>query len=327
MPGSVATSALTAVVEREALAADLAAGLSREGLKEIPSRWLYDAVGSALFEAITLLPEYGLTAADERLLRRHADDIAAFTPSRVTVAELGSGSGRKTRWVLEALARRQLTTYQPIDVSTSSLDRCRLELSGLRRVRIMPLAMPYLAGLGAVAARRPRQHRLLVLFLGSTIGNFHSDEAVAFLTDVRRHLREGDALLLGADLQQDPARLRTAYDDPAGVTAAFNRNVLARINRELEGTFDPRLFDHEARWNAERQRVEMHLVSRSSQVVAIPGAGLRVAFVRGESIWTESSYKYDAAGILRLAGIAGFRPAAQWIDTVWPFSENLLLAT
>ena len=327
MPVVLATPTRALAMERDALAADVVAGLGGAGQKEIPSRYLYDAIGSALFDAITLLPEYGLTAADERLLQDHAGEITRFTPSRITVVELGSGSGRKTRWILSALGERQATTYHPIDVSESSLERCRGELSELLRVRIAGVALPYLDGLREVTARRRRGHTMLVLFLGSTIGNFRRDEIVPFLRAVRAHLRPGDALLLGADLQQDESRLRLAYDDPAGVTAAFNRNVLARINRELQGRFDPRAFDHEARWDATHRRVEMHLVSRSRQSVAIPGAGLSVRFEAGESIWTESSSKFDGAEIQALAASAGFVPSVQWIDTTWPFAETLLIVT
>jgi len=165
-----------------------------------------------------------------------------------------------------------------------------------------------------------------VLFLGSTIGNFHRDEVVGFLQEVHGLLREDDLLLLGTDLQQDPAALIAAYDDPAGVTAAFDRNVLARINRELEGAFDPRSFDHEARWNAPERRVEMHLVSRQGQTVAVPGAGIVARFFAGESLWTESSCKFDPEEVERLARRAGFACDAQWIDPQWPFAESLLRA-
>ncbi|MGH9870681.1 MAG: L-histidine N(alpha)-methyltransferase [Candidatus Polarisedimenticolia bacterium] len=326
---SHATTILPArtALERAAFAADVRDGLGTPGQKEIPSRYLYDAVGSALFETITHLPEYGLARADQRLLRRHAGRIAGFSDLPVIVAELGSGSGRKTRWVLRELSRRhQAVTYHPIDVSALSLERCRVEMSEIPGVRIAPLRMPYLEGLRRVARRRPSGRALLVLFLGSTIGNFQREEAAGFLMEVRSHLLGRDALLLGTDLQSDPSRLGPAYDDPAGVTAAFNRNVLARINRELKGAFDPRAFDHEARWNAAERRVEMHLVSRHPHTVDIPGARLSARFARGESIWTESSCKFDVAEVDRLASTAGFVREEQWIDGRWPFAESLLRA-
>jgi L-histidine N-alpha-methyltransferase len=330
MPG-IAAPFEAGTIERLAFAADVREGLARRQGKQIPSRYLYDAIGSALFEAITWLPEYGLTAADERLLRRHAVDLAeaATTPSiqgALHVVELGSGTGRKTRHLLEEMGRRRRVLYHAVDVSTLSLARCRLELSGVKGVRVSALPLPYLDGLRRVTSTRRGGSPLVVLFLGSTIGNFQRDEAVGFLREVRALLRGDDLLLLGADLQRDPAALIAAYDDAAGVTAAFDRNVLARINRELEGAFDPRLFEHEARWNAPERRVEMHLVSRQAQTVPVPGAGIVARFFAGESIWTESSCKFDPEEVGRLARRAGFSCDAQWIDPQWPFAETLLRA-
>jgi L-histidine Nalpha-methyltransferase len=311
---------------RPNLAGDIRDGLLRAGQKELPSKYLYDEVGSALFEVISVLPEYGLTRADERLLRRHAPDVVARLKPHVLVAELGSGSGKKTRWLLEALTRRQRTTYCPIELSPTALARCESELGQIEYVSIVGFERPYLDGLLAAASRRQKDDHLLVLFLGSTIGNFDRDAAERFLTKVRRVLYPGDALLLGTDLEKPLPDLLAAYDDPLGVTAAFNLNLLARINRELGADFDLGVFRHEARYNSSEQRVEMHLRSTRDQRVAIPGAGCTVSFVEGETIWTESSHKYRAEDIPGMASRNGFHCDSQWLDSEWPFAENLLIA-
>src|SRR6202049_1069672 len=231
----------TTVVAQHAksdFAGDVRAGLLRTGQKELLSKYLYDEIGSALFEVISVLPEYGLSRADERLLRRHATDIVSRLKSHVLVAELGSGSGRKTRWILEALTRRQRTTYCPIEISPTALARCENELGQIECVSIVGFERPYLDGLLAAAARRNENDHLLVLFLGSTIGNFDRDAAESFLTEVRRILFPGDALLLGTDLEKPLPQLLAAYDDPLGVTRSFNLNLLARINRELCDNFN-----------------------------------------------------------------------------------------
>jgi dimethylhistidine N-methyltransferase len=306
---------------RAAFAADVRAGLSLPR-KQLPARWLYDEVGSALFEAICALPEYGLTRADERILIRHADEILASAGEVWRVAELGSGTGRKTRVILEAAARLGPVSYLPIDVSRAALERCEREMSGLAAVSVRALEMDYLDGLRAI--EREGHGRLLVLFLGSSIGNFDQAAALAFLRDVRAVLAPGDLLLLGADLVKAPELLLEAYDDPIGLTAAFNRNVLARINRELEGSFDVRAFAHEARYDPAAQRVEMHLRATSRQEAAIRAAGLRVTVEAGETIWTESSYKFRMADLERLAQDSGFSAIARWCDDEWPFTEMLL---
>ena len=308
------------------LASDVRAGLLRPGQKELPSKHLYDEIGSELFEVISVLPEYGLTRADERLLRRHAADIVARLGAHVLVAELGSGSGKKTRWLLEALARRQRTTYCPIEISRTALARCESELRQIECVSIVGFERPYLDGLLAAAARRDKNEQLLVLFLGSTIGNFDRDAAERFLGEVRRILFPGDALLLGTDLEKPLPQLLGAYDDSIGVTAAFNLNLLARINRELGADFNLKAFQHVARYNPAHRRVEMHLRSTADQTVTIPAAGCIVAFLKDETIWTESSHKYRAGEVAEMAGRSGFRCDSQWIDTDWPFAESLLIA-
>ncbi len=307
-------------------AAEVRAGLTRFGQKELPSKYLYDAVGSALFEVISVLPEYGLTRADERLLRRYAYDIVDRLPRPVVVAELGSGSGKKTRWILEAVCRRQRTSYYPIEISRSALDMCARELGDIEPMSIVGFEREYLDGLVEVAARRKEQEHILVLFLGSTIGNFDRPAGVDFLRQVRRILSRGDCLLLGTDFEKPTWQLLPAYDDALGVTAAFNLNLLARINRELEGNFVLTDFAHEARFNPKARSVEMHLRSTKSQEVKIRRAGVSVKFREGETIWTESSHKYSPLEVCEIAGKAGFRCEAQFVDDEWPFAENLLVA-
>jgi L-histidine Nalpha-methyltransferase len=307
-------------------AAEVRAGLTHPEQKELPSKYLYDDVGSALFEVISFLPEYGLTRADERLLRRHSSDIVERLATPVAVAELGSGSGKKTRWLLEALCRRQRTTYYPIEISRTALAMCARELGDIDSISILGFEREYLDGLLEVAAkRRPGQH-FLVLFLGSTIGNFDRAAGVNFLREVRRILEPGDSMLLGTDLEKSVVELTAAYDDSLGVTAAFNLNLLARINRELGADFDLNQFEHVARVNCEARRVEMHLRSRRYQTVNIPEAELLIEFRQGETIWTESSHKYSQEEVFQIARAAGFFCEAQWIDEEWPFAESLLIA-
>jgi dimethylhistidine N-methyltransferase len=307
-------------------AADVRAGLTKPGQKELLSKYLYDDVGSALFEVISNLPEYGLTRADERLLRRHGHDIVERLPTPVSVAELGSGSGRKTRHILEALCRRQRTAYYPIEISPSALAMCERELRDIESISILGFEREYLDGLLEVAAHRSTGQHLLVLFLGSTIGNFDRSAGMGFLTEVRRILQAGDALLLGTDLEKSNIQLLHAYDDELGVTAAFNLNLLARINRELDADFNLAQFEHVARINHQDRSVEMHLRSMCRQTVNIPAAELTVDLLEGETIWTESSHKYSPQEMLPMARSAGFRCEAQWIDEQWPFAENLLIA-
>ncbi|MBV8902529.1 MAG: L-histidine N(alpha)-methyltransferase [Acidobacteriia bacterium] len=305
-------------------ARDVRAGLTRAGQKILSCRYFYDDVGSALFDAITCLPEYGLTRSDARLLRRHASDIVARVPARVVLAELGSGSGAKTRPLLEKLRRRQDVVYYPIDVSPAALEHCARELAPLATV--VPLEANYLEGLEQVVERRAAGETLLVLFLGSTIGNFEPDAAIDFLAAARARLAPGDALMLGTDLVKPREQVLPAYDDPAGVTAAFNLNLLGRINRELDADFDLRQFQHLARYDAEAQRIEMHLLSLTGQTVTVRKADLVVEFLPGETIWTESSHKFRPEQIAPIARASGFRLDRQWIDCEWPFAESLLRA-
>jgi L-histidine N-alpha-methyltransferase len=307
-------------------AADVRAGLTKPGQKELPSKYLYDDVGSALFEVISHLPEYGLTRADERLLRRYSSDIVDRIPGPVAVTELGSGSGRKTRWLLEAFCRRQRTSYYPVEISHSALVMCARELSDIDSISIVGFEREYLDGLLEVAAYRKSGQHLCVLFLGSTIGNFDRPAGVKFLSQVRCILQAGDSMLLGTDLEKPSWQLLRAYDDELGVTAAFNLNLLARVNRELGADFEIAQFKHVARINPEARSVEMHLRSNRHQVVSIPAAEVVVEFQEGETIWTESSHKYAQGEIFETARQAGFRCEVQWVDQQWPFAENLLIS-
>lgn len=310
----------------EEFSSDVVVGLSNSGQKELLSKYLYDEVGSALFDVICLLPEYGLGRAGGRLLQKHSAEIVERLPSPVIVAELGSGSGQKTRWLLEALARRQRVNYYPIDISSSALSRCQQELSQIDMVSIVGFERAYLDGLREVAGRRFKDERLFVLFLGSTIGNFDRPAGEQFLRDVRQTLRDGDALLLATDLEKPVPQLLLAYDDPSGVTAAFNKNLLARMNRELDADFDLSRFEHAVRWDEAERRIEMHLRSKVWQRVSIRKAGFRFYLRAGETIWTESSHKYNCEEVVAMGQRTGFRCAGQWSDADWPFAQSLFFA-
>ncbi len=307
-------------------ASEVRAGLTMPGQKELPSKYLYDEVGSALFEVICALPEYGLARAGARLLRQHAEQIVNCLLLPVAVAELGSGTGKKTRWILEALARRQRTTYFPIDISPTALAQSQKELGQIDFVSVVGFERPYLDGLLAAAARRHPGEHMLVLFLGSTIGNFDRPAGEEFLREVRRILQPGDAMLLATDLEKPLTQLIPAYDDPVGVTAAFNLNLLARINRELDGDFNLANFRHEVRWDAQERRIEMHLRSTCRQTATIQKAGITVHLAEGETIWTESSHKYQTEEVVEMAGRTGYRCVAQWVDDEWPFAQSFFLA-
>lgn len=300
-------------------ASDVRAGLAKPR-KELHSKYLYDELGSSLFEAITHLPEYGLTRADERLLQRYSGEIAELLPEQIAVIELGSGVGQKTRHLFEAMPGPGLR-YYPIDVSADALARCERDLSDLAEV--YPLVQSYLDGMARATAERRPGESFLVLFLGSTIGNFERKCAGTFLRDLHRALLPGDLLLLGADLVKEPARMIVAYDDPTGVTGAFNLNLLGRINRELGADFQLRSFEHQALWNHDERRIEMHLRSRLDQTAYIAEADLTVSFRAGETIWTESSHKFHLDELDAMAAQAGFQASGRWVDPDWPFAENL----
>ena len=325
MTRSASAQPETAIAHGEFLS-DVERGLTDASQKYVPSQYLYDAVGSALFEVITLLPEYGLTRADERVLDAWADTLPDYFESTPVVAELGSGSGTKTRRIISALGGDRPSLYYPIDISVTALERCTAELGVNAGLIVEPLACSYLDGLQRVVDRAADNQPLLVLFLGSTIGNFDRPRADEFLSRTRGILRARDVLILGTDLEKPVADLLRAYDDAAGVTAAFNLNLLSRINRELDGDFDLSRFAHAARWNASERRIEMHLVSLEDQSVRIGHADRVVDCARGETIWTESSHKFDRGEVARMGRRAGFTCLAQWTDAEWPFAESVFLA-
>src|ERR1700723_2424368 len=259
-----------AAIAAAEFSSDVVVGLSSPGQKELPSKYLYDEVGSALFDVICLLPEYGLSRAGMRLLQRDAHEIVSLLPTPVLVAELGSGSGQKTRLLLQALSKRQRVNYYPIDISGSALSRCQQEIGQMDQVSIVGFESAYLEGLQEVAARRREGERILVLFLGSTIGNFDRPAGDQFLREVRRVLSESDALLLATDLEKPIAQLLLAYDDQAAGQRFYLREV--------------------------------------------------------ETIWTESSHKYNLSEVVQMGQRTGFRCEQQWLDAEWPFAQNLFFA-
>ena len=307
------------------LAEDVRKGLSARQKRFLP-KYFYDELGSQLFEAICLLPEYYLTRAENEILKLYAHEIVAAVDGQKTLVEMGSGSASKTRLIIEALLGKQPELcFMPVDISASALESSsRILLQSYPRLRIEAYAADYFAGL-AELGKKPRG-RTLALFLGSNISNFDPEEALRFLRAMRSVLQKGDALLLGADLKKDPAMLEAAYNDALGVTAAFNLNVLARINRELGGTFDLHNFRHRAFYNETLGRIEIYIESLVEQRVRIEKLDLEVDFGAGELIHTENSYKYDKAGIERLAVATNFELSRTWLDTQERFSSNLLLA-
>jgi L-histidine Nalpha-methyltransferase len=303
----------------------------RDGLgavpKTLPPKYFYDELGSVLFDAICLLPEYYPTRAEREILTRSAREIVARVPAPVELVELGSGSAEKTRFVIEAILERQPALhYVPVDISAAALELSSRALLGTYEgLRITGYASEYAGALSALR-ESPAEGTRLALFLGGNIGNFKKGKARAFLRDLRKILSTGDALLLGADLRKDAAVLEAAYDDALGVTAAFNLNLLSRINRELGAEFDLRRFAHRAHYNERRGRIEMHLVSRGAQAVEVRALGMTVRFRDGETIHTENSHKYDLDGLSRMAADTGFERAETWTDSGGRFSSNLFVA-
>lgn len=288
---------------------------------QLPSRYFYDDLGSALFEAICRLPWYTITRAEMRLLSAHGAEVFRCLPSLANIVELGPGKGEKLRALLDASARRSALNVHLVDVSASALAAAADIVSDAETVRVVTHQATYDAGLRDAIAGT--DGRTLVSFLGSNIGNFDPPGAAAFLDNLRASLKKGDALLLGVDLVKPRDDLLRAYDDPLGVTAAFNRNLLVRINRELGASIDVGGFCHRASWNARHSRVEMHLVARSPQRILVPSANTDLRLRTGESIWTESSYKYEPERIAALLRPAGFELTAHWIDQEDAFALTL----
>jgi len=316
---------------KSSFASDVRDGLTAQPKRLFP-KYFYDELGSQLFDAICLLPEYYLTRAEEEILARYSDEIIETIAGPKTLLEMGSGSASKTRRIIEALLKRQTDLlFIPVDISPAALETSsRLLLQSYSRLRIEAYASDYYDGLAALKAKEhdggAEQQRTLALFLGSNIGNFDAEEARRFLRALRGVLRSDDALLLGADLCKAPVILEAAYDDPLGLTAAFNLNLLARINRELDAAFDLRAFKHTAFYNEELGRVELYLESTRAQSVRIGKLALEVWFAAGERVHTENSYKYDLEGLSQLAADTGFSRARTWLDQGERFSSNLFIA-
>jgi dimethylhistidine N-methyltransferase len=286
--------------------------------KQLEPLYFYDALGSALFDAITRLPEYTITRAELELLGKRGSEMLATLGGAPEFIELGPGNGEKLERLLAACAGRKRVHL--IDISTTALQSAETRLHERGDVEATTFAGTFADGLQALPHGGGCR---LVLFLGSSLGNFAPTEAAAFLLRIRESLEPGDALLLGVDLVKPEPALLAAYDDPLGVTAAFNKNLLARINRELGADFDLLGFDHRALWNAAASRVEMHLVSLVEQCVSIRFTDQRFAFRAGETIWTESSHKYEPAGIASVVQQARFHVAAQWLNEEHAFLEML----
>ena len=284
--------------------------------KWLPSWLFYDAAGSRLFDEITRIPEYYVTRTERAILAEHCAEIVARAAGENTLrlVELGAGSAEKTRLLLTAAADRQETVfYEPVDVSASALVEAQLRIEDeLPGVIVCPRVQDYTQDL-ELDSTLPSERRLL-LYIGSSIGNFEPGESLMLLERVRVAMEPGDCFLLGVDLVKDQAVLQAAYDDAGGVTAAFNRNVLTRLNRELDSDFNPATFAHRAVWNPAESRMEMHLVSAKNQQVWLPGIDLRVKFEIGESIHTENSYKYRPGDAEALLKKAGFAPEETWTD-------------
>ncbi|WP_333774618.1 L-histidine N(alpha)-methyltransferase [Streptomyces sp. IBSBF 3136] len=302
-----------------ALRADVLSGLT-DHPKTLPPKWFYDAVGSELFERITELPEYYPTRAEREILAVRSGEIAAASGAR-TLVELGSGSSEKTRFLIDALT--SLRSYVPVDVSESALTQAGRALIEERPdLDVHALIADFTAPLELPATPGPR----LVAFLGGTIGNLLPAEREKFLASVRALLAPGDGLLLGTDLVKDERVLVRAYDDAAGVTAAFNKNVLAVVNRELGADFDPAAFDHVALWDAEREWIEMRLRSRSAQTVKVPALDLAVHFAAGEELRTEVSAKFRREGVSAELAASGLELTHWWTDAEGRFALSLSVA-
>ncbi|HEU4415248.1 MAG TPA: L-histidine N(alpha)-methyltransferase [Candidatus Angelobacter sp.] len=290
--------------------------------RRLPPKLFYDAEGSRLFDQITETSEYYPTRTERAILNEFAGDMVEHAGKNLTLVELGAGSATKTQVLIQALLRRQLRAdFYPVDVSSSALQGALATLNGhFPRLRVAPIVADYTHRIPDLKALPGRK---LVLFIGSTIGNFEPDEAEQFLKNVHGSLQTGDALLIGFDLSKDPDILHAAYNDAQGVTAAFNKNMLVRINRELGGSFDVDSFEHVAFWNRRKSRIEMHLESVYEQTVWVQDLGRGFHFARGERIHTENSYKFNKASIARLLRRSGFKLEKTWTDSQKWFCEAL----
>ncbi len=304
-----------------ALEEQIRAGLSARP-RRLPAALLYDALGSTLFEAITLLPEYQVTRADLALLARHAGALYDALGGPLEVLELGPGAGRKAALLLSAFAARQpALRFVAVDVSATALAACQDTLEALPGVSVELVEATYLEGLRAAAPTAGVQR--LVTFLGSNLSNFERPEAARFLRDVRAALRPGDALLLATDLDKPAAQLLPAYDDALGVTAAFNRNVVARLARDYGATLAVGDFAHRARWNEAERRIEMHL--EALRPVRAEVLGVPLALSPGETLWTESSHRFTCEELRGWGEAAGFVVRSQWREASWAFAHTLFV--
>jgi L-histidine N-alpha-methyltransferase len=301
----------TEVQRSRSIADEVRAGLSARP-KTLPPKLFYDAAGSELFEQITRLPEYYLTRTETSILRAQAPSMVMAAGLPPSVIELGAGTATKTRLILAALqAQRGPVRFCPVDVSEAALAEAEQNLHSLCEVKVEPLIADYTSSMDFIAdVPAPR----LILYLGSSIGNFEPLHASRLMARLRARLSAGDTLLLGTDLVKPASALLPAYDDAAGVTAAFNRNLLVRINRELGANFDPESFAHLARWNPVASRIEMYLECRRAQEVEIPALRMSVHFARGETIHTENSYKFTSTMVDSILQNGGFKRACTWLD-------------
>jgi L-histidine N-alpha-methyltransferase len=318
----------TPVSFNEAVLTEALAGLTATPQKTLPPWLFYNERGSQLFEEITALPEYYLTRTERSIFATRADDIFLEFVSPITVAELGAGTASKTGLLLHAATRFQpVVLYQPIDVSRSALDEAAATLtSTIPGILVQPQVANYITE--PYTLTRPEGCRILALYIGSSIGNFAPAEATSILRRLRSHLEPGDALLLGTDLspnsQKSVADLLAAYDDKAGVTAAFNKNILTHLNYELDTDFDLDAFAHRVRWNAEESRIEMHLESLTAQAITITGQ--RISFKAGETIHTESSYKFTHLALEGLLASSDFSPTRTFHDPGRTYAVTLARA-
>lgn len=316
------------MIAREVLALPPFAFEVEQGLtsspRSLPPKLFYDQRGSELFEEITRLPEYYLTRTELAILREHAREIFAEAGQGLTIVELGAGTAAKTTILLEALCAMQLRVdYFPVDISRSALADARARIEAeYSLVHVRPVIADFSEGFGFL---RNMPGPKLVLYLGSSIGNFDQDEAVSMLQQVREQLSEGDSLLLGTDMVKDVSVLLPAYDDAHGITAEFNRNILHRLNHELGGDFDPDSFAHVALWNPEYSRVEMHLESTKAQIACLRSLNLPVSFKAGERIHTENSYKYTLPTIENMLSRAGLLLHRTWTDPKKWFALHLAM--
>jgi L-histidine N-alpha-methyltransferase len=314
------------MIARELVAPPSYAQEVEEGLaaipKSLPSKLFYDGPGSVLFEEITRLPEYYLTRTELEILQSQDSEIAAAAGANVTVVELGAGTATKTSTLLRALARKQIRiSYYPVDISPSALDEAKTQVKReCPTAYVRPVVADFTEGFGFLQNIPGRK---LVLYLGSSIGNFDPEAAIGMLTDVRKELCSGDSLLLGTDLVKSPNILIPAYDDSQGITAQFNKNILRRLNRELGATFFLNAFRHVACWNKVRSRIEMHLQSQCHQTVSLGLLGTRVNFAAGERIHTENSYKYTLPMVNQILAKSGFAPDQHWFDPKKWFALHL----